>query len=129
MRDEGNKEKNGGSGNVGSRFLLLVAKGQEQRSVEDTMLNVYIKTSYSEEHFIIPDWQPDYHTDFYGRKFYDMADYADFYLCGELCFSDAFEIQGVTTASQQEIEEYVELMELDYDEFIGQVSWPAWSWR
>ena len=93
------------------------------------MLNVFIKTDYSEELFIIPDWQPDFHTDFYGRKFYCQEDYADFYLCGELCFCDAFEILKITEATQQEIKDYTAVKELDYDEFIGKESWPAWSWQ
>lgn len=93
------------------------------------MLNISIKTDYSEEHFIIPDWQPDFHINFYGHKFTNVEDYADFYLCGELCFCDAFEILNITEASQQEVEEYVKVKELDYDEFIGQRSWKAWSWR
>jgi len=80
------------------------------------MLKVQIKTSYSEEEFIIPDWQPDYDTDYYGNKFYCVENYADFFLCGELCFCDAFDILEISEATQDEIEAYELSREVDLEE-------------
>lgn len=87
---------------------------QERRS----LLRVKIKTSYSDESFIIPDWQPDVHTNYYGRKFFDERDFANFYLRGELCFCDEFEIQDIREASKAEIEEYRRIHEAEQNESI-----------
>jgi len=88
------------------------------------MLKVEIKTSYSQEDFIIPDWRPDFHTNYYGHKFADVNAYADFYLCGELCFCDDFDLIEVRAATQEEITEYVRRKELDHEELTARTSWP-----
>lgn len=91
------------------------------------MLSVSIKTSYSEENFMIPDWQPDVHTDFYGRKFYDVETYADFYLRGELCFCDEFDIAEIKEATEQELQEYAACMEQDNEELTARRPWLEWN--
>lgn len=91
------------------------------------MLNVSIKTDYSEEHFVIPEWQPDVHTDFFGNKFYDVETYADFYLSGELSFCDEFDIVEIREATEQEIQEYAARMEMDEEELFERSSWPDWE--
>jgi hypothetical protein len=88
------------------------------------VLRVNIETSYSNELFIIPDWQPDVHTDFYGGKFFDIENYANFYLCGKLCFCDEFEILEIRKASREEIEEYNQVNEIDQEGFASGISYP-----
>lgn len=85
------------------------------------MLKVDIKTSYSEESFIIPDWQPDIHANYYGRKFSDEEDYADFYLRGPLCFCSDFEIVELRKASQEEVEEYCQMHESDQEDHVKEI--------
>ncbi|WP_313180795.1 hypothetical protein [Lacrimispora sp.] len=85
------------------------------------MLKVDIKTSYSEESFIIPDWQSDVHSNYYGRKFFDEEDYADFYLRGPLCFCCDFEIVDLRKASQEEVEEYCQRHENDQEDQVKEI--------
>lgn len=81
------------------------------------MLKVDIKTSYSDETFIIPDWQPEVQTNYYGHKFFNEEDYADFYLRGLLCFCCDFEIIEIREASQEEIEAYCQIHRQDQKDY------------
>lgn len=56
------------------------------------MLRVNIETSYSNEIFIIPDWQPEVHMNYYGCKFFDAESYVEFYLHGKFSYCDDFKI-------------------------------------
>lgn len=94
-----------------------MACSQERRS----LLKVAIKTSYSDESFIIPDWQPDVHANYYGRKFFDEEDYVDFYIRGPICFCSDFEIVEIRAAGQEEIEAYCQMHEIDQEEYANGV--------
>lgn len=80
------------------------------------MLKVEIKTSYSEETFVIPDWDPERATDFYGHKFFSVEQYVEFYLYGMRAFCDEFEIVSITTATEPEIEKARHIAEDNWEE-------------
>ncbi len=86
------------------------------------MLRVNIKTSYSNEIYIIPDWQPDVHTNYYGSKFSDVESYAEFYLHGELSYCDEFEFMEIRKTSQDEMEEFNRVKRADLQEYKNGMS-------
>jgi len=67
------------------------------------MLKVNIKTSYSEETFIIPDWDEENDTDYYGFEFFTVEGYAEFCIKADLAFPDSFEIVKISAASREDI--------------------------
>ena len=80
------------------------------------MLRVDIKTSYSEETFVIPDWDKERATNFYGNKFGSIEEYVDFYFFGMMCFCDDFEIVKLKTATETDIEEAKQRAEDNWNE-------------
>lgn len=69
------------------------------------MLKIEIKTAYSEESFVILDWDNGRATDFHGHPFWSVEGYINFYFSGIMAFGEDFEIVSIAEATEADIEE------------------------
>lgn len=80
------------------------------------MIRVDIKTAYSEEWYVLREWDKEHDTDYYGHLFGDIEGYVEHRLYGEKAFCDEFEIIDIKKATEEDM---IEAALMDIEDLPG----------